>query len=93
MARDYGPSIDIDLKLRVELALREWSKDQPGRTIERVHVVANKHGEVVLRGRVHSQGVSDEAVQIAQTIPGVRLVFNQIATTRSCWPLVPTKKS
>jgi nucleotide-binding universal stress UspA family protein len=57
-----------------------------------VHVFANRHGEVTLRGRVHSPGVSEEATQIARTTPGVKLVFNQIATTRSYLPLASTKR-
>ncbi len=93
MAREHGPSIDFDLKLRVELALRDWSNDQVGRRVERVHVVANRHGEVTLRGRVRNQSTSEEAMQITRAIPGVKLVFNQIATTPSCWPLVSTKES
>ena len=93
MTRDFSTAlIDVDLKLRVELALNAWSKGQTSKIAERVFVFAKHNGEVTLRGRVYSRSAAEEAMQIAGTIPGVKLVFNQIAITRNCWPLVSTRK-
>ena len=97
MTREYNATrLDVDLKVRVELALNAWAKgqagNQSGNIANRVLVFAKSNGEITLRGSVYSRGASEEAMAIARTIPGVRLVFNQIATTRNCWPLVSTNR-
>lgn len=77
---------DPALQVRVELALTRWSDKQPGRASNRLVVLATQAGEITLRGTVHSQAFADQASRIAGEIPGVKTVFNQIATTRQTWP-------
>jgi osmotically-inducible protein OsmY len=82
MARNSNPTIDVNLQMRVQIALDQWAQGSHTRATERVLAVADKHGEIILRGHVSGRGLSEEATKVARMVPGVKLVFNQIATRR-----------
>ncbi len=82
MAREYNPTIDTNLQLRVQVALHHEIECSRGR--DYILAIANQRGEVTLRGRVEGRQLSEEASRIAQSVPGVRLVFNQIVVARDC---------
>lgn len=83
-----GLTIDSNLQLRVQVALVQWTENCSEITGDRIRVLANRRGEVTLRGRVEDRELSEAASQVAQAVPGVRLVFNQITITHDSRPAV-----
>ncbi len=77
-----NPTIDINLQMRVQIALDQWAQCRHVQNDERVFVVANNRGEVILRGRVYGRACYEEAVNVAKTVAGVKVVFNQITIGR-----------
>ncbi len=78
MLETGNPTIDINLQMRVQIALDQWAQCRHVQNDERIFAVANNRGEVTLRGRVYGRECYDEAANIAQRVPGVKVVFNQI---------------
>ncbi len=77
-----NPTIDINLQMRVQIALDQWAQCRHIQNNERVFVVANNRGEIILRGRVYGRIPYEEAENIARMVPGVKVIFNQIAIGR-----------
>jgi osmotically-inducible protein OsmY len=82
MSQNSNPTIDINLQMRVQIALDQWAQGNHSGMSDRVLAFADKRGEIILRGHVSGRGLSEEAMVVAQAVPGVRLVFNQIAFRR-----------
>jgi osmotically-inducible protein OsmY len=88
MSREYSPTIDISLQLRVQVALDQWVERNCRSAGQHIFVLANPHGEITLRGQAANRVAGDAAACVARSVSGVRLVFNQITITRDCRPLV-----
>ncbi len=82
MSEVGNPTIDINLQMRVQIALDQWAQCRHIQNDERVFVVANNRGEVTLRGRVYGRIPYEEAAHIAETVSGVKVIFNQITIGR-----------
>jgi osmotically-inducible protein OsmY len=80
MSRNRASTIDIDLQLRVQIALDQWAHRASTNQHEYILAIANELGEVTLRGHVDGRHVSEQAMQVVERVPGVHLVFNHIAT-------------
>jgi osmotically-inducible protein OsmY len=80
MSRNRVGIVDLDLQLRVQIALDHWAHHVSAKRHDYVLAIANPYGEVTLRGHVDGQRVAEQATHIAQQVPGVHLVFNYIAT-------------
>lgn len=87
MNRENLSKIDLDLQVRVQIALDVWAHGARISAREHVFVIANDKGEVTLRGRVSGREHCAQASAIVRTIPGVKLVFNQLAVTHDNCPL------
>ena len=87
MNRENLSKIDLDLQVRVQIALDVWAHGARITVHEHVFAIANDKGEVTLRGQVSGRGHCAQASAVVRTIPGVKLVFNQIAVTRDNCPL------
>ncbi len=87
MNRENLPKIDLDLQVRVQIALDVWAHGARINAHEYVFAIADARGEVTLRGRVNGRENYAQASAIIRAIPGVKLVFNQIAVTRDYCPL------
>jgi osmotically-inducible protein OsmY len=86
MTRASGSTIDVDLQVRVQIALNQWARRQATEGCsttahQDILAIANKYGEVTLKGRVDGRFLSQQATEVAQQVQGVRLVFNHIATS------------
>ncbi len=82
MSEFGNPTIDINLQMRVQIALDQWAQCKHFQNDERVFAAANNRGEVILRGRVYGRMSYEEAANTAQMVPGVKIIFNQIAIGR-----------
>ncbi len=82
MPESGSPTVDINLQMRVQIALDQWAQCRHIQNDERVFVVANNRGEVTLRGRVYGRIPYEEAANIAKMVSGVKVIFNQITIGR-----------
>ncbi len=82
MVETGKPTIDINLQMRVQIALDQWAQCRHIQNDERVFVVANNRGEIILRGRVYGRISYEEAANVAQQVSGVKVIFNQITIGR-----------
>ncbi len=80
MSRERASTLDIDLQLRVQIALDQWARSTHSRSNEYILASANEYGEVTLRGHVDGQHVSEQAMRVVEQVSGVHLVFNHIVT-------------
>ena len=85
--RENLSKIDLDLQVRVQIALDVWAHGARIGALKHVFVIATDKGEVTLRGRISGREHCAQVSAVVRTIPGVELVCTQIAVTRDNCPL------
>jgi len=74
-----APVTSRQLEARASAIIAEWIMPSYTQPFEYIRASANNQGEIHLRGLVHDQQLTEEAVRRVQDIPGVRCVYNDIS--------------